>query len=175
MIKETTIADMVRINREMMLTYARTLLRSHAHLAEQVVEDAAFIAAQELHQYTEDEGFGPWIRNVIRYAVLKRFEDMGVRSYIANDQIAFGIERVFASVDALPRETWQGRCNELWKSTKRLPVSVRETLRLHYLGGQSRTKIAKKLTRNPATISKALTRARIAIGELIHNKAEEYL
>lgn len=170
------IADLIKDNREMMLSYARTLLRNHPEEVNDLVDNAAFTAAQEFHQYhSEDVQFPTWIRSVIRYEASRRLQRKGIRSYIDNDSVAYGIEKVYENLDSLPMGNWSDRLRIIWRCVMELPKNTKEILKLQYITGQDIKEIGKKVTKHPANVAKALARARIDLSARLSEKVKGYL
>lgn len=156
----------------MMLSYARTLFRNYQDQVEEVVEDAAYTAAQEFHQYyTGKDSFENWIRTVIRYEVLRRYKRMGVTSPIENDAVAFGIDKVFENLESVPASDWEKRIHILWRCVVELPKNAKNVLRLQYISGYTTKVISKKVTKSPATVAKGLAMARLKVSQRIAKKA----
>ncbi|ADE55812.1 RNA polymerase sigma factor [Coraliomargarita akajimensis] len=148
-------------HRDMMLSYASTLVAGDAHQAEDIVQEACIAAYKNLEKYDINRSFPKWIRGFVRYKALDSKRAAYRRPMIEDPDVIQGMEDVFSMFDQ-PKEdeSWKERLSLLRACTNKLNPGMREVVVLYYQIELSLKGIAEKLAINLATAGQRLSRAR---------------
>jgi RNA polymerase sigma-70 factor (ECF subfamily) len=149
--------------------YAVTLAQLRSpEIAEELTQEVFVRVHLHLHQLREPKALIGWLRRIARNEAYRWFSRRQTRSelhsYISLDEIG---EAVMDPDSASPREQAADReeLAALRKALDKLPAPQREILLLHYIDGESKSEVARKLGIHHATVGRQIDRITSALRE----------
>ena len=145
--------EVARENQDMMLVYARTLLRDES-IAREVVQEALVSAWKGMERFDVTRDVGAWLRGIVR----NKWKDVCRKQ---GRQLEFGeedLEYLESRVEALAKRP--AVFEDLADCREKLPAEMGQVVGLSYDEGLKSEAVGVKLGISAATVRKRLERAR---------------
>ena len=152
-IEKPVFGEVVSENQDMMLIYARTLLRDES-VAREVVQEALVAAWKGMERFDVTKDIGSWLRGIVR----NKWKDVCRKKGRKLDFAQEDLEYLEAKMEAL--EQRPAVFDDLAECREKLPGEMREVVALSYDEGMKSEAVGEKLGISGATVRKRLERAR---------------
>ena len=163
-------------HRDMMLSYASTLMGNDTHAAEDVVQEASLIAYRKLETFDTSRNFAKWLRGIVRIKVLENKRYTRRRPLILDPDVVSGIDEVYGLFDR-PKtcETWLDRVHLLRSCVEKLNHPMRVVVEYFYRSGLSLREIAERMRLNEMTVGQRLSRSRKLLRHCVETQLQKEL
>ena len=145
--------EVVRENQDMMLVYARTLLRDET-VAREVVQEALVAAWKGMERFDVTRDVGSWLRGIVR----NKWKDVCRKS---GRKIEFGeedLEYLESKMEALGARP--ALFDDLADCREKLPAEMQQVVALSYDEGMKSEAVGEQVGVSASTVRKRLERAR---------------
>lgn len=164
-VKKPVFGEVVRENQDMMLVYARTLLRDET-VAREVVQEALVSAWKGMARFDVTQDIGAWLRGIVR----NKWKDVCRKEGRKREFAQEDLEYLEAQMSALAQRP--AVFDDLADCRQKLPDEMGEVVSLSYDEGLKSEAVAEKLKISAATVRKRLQRARGLLKDCLeHAKA----
>ena len=155
--------QVAREHQDMMLVYARTLLRDES-LAREVVQEALVAAWKGMERFDVTRDVGSWLRGIVRNKWKDVCRKQGRKLEFANEDLEY-LEAKMEALDSRPAVF-----DDLAECRENLPPQMGEVVSLSYDEGMKSEAVGEKLGVAAATVRKRLERARMLLKECLELK-----
>lgn len=158
--KQPNFGQVAGEHQDMMLVYARTLLRDEM-AAREVVQDSLVAAWQGMERFDITRDLGSWLRGIVR----NKWKDSCRKR---GRELEFGqedLEYLESRMEALAKRP--AVFDDLADCREKLPEEMGEIVSLSYDEGLKSERVGEKLGMSGATVRKRLERARGLLKECI--------
>ena len=152
-IEKPMFGEVVRENQDMMLIYARTLLRDET-MAREVVQEAMVAAWKGMERFEVTRDIGAWLRGIVRNKWKDACRKQGRKLEFAEEDLEY-LESRMEVLEQRPAVF-----DDLEDCREKLPVEMGEVVSLSYDEGLNSEAVGKRLSITAATVRKRLERAR---------------
>jgi RNA polymerase sigma-70 factor (ECF subfamily) len=146
----------------MLFAYSRAICGDF-HAAEDVVQETALVAYQNLSHFFPGVDFDVWLRAIARRRALESRRKLA-RVRLGDDEL---IERVYAEEASDPRRDALARCLHA------LAGRMGSLVHGFYLSGTPLAKLAQELSMTPNAAKQLLYRARLQLRQCVHRRMRE--
>ena len=151
--------------------HAAVLIVYDREVAEEIVEDAFFRAAQKIHQFDERRPFGPWfLRSVINASLLEiKRQKRTVSIEETSDKEIGQIAEWLVDPGKCPEELVEDEhvYEMVWKALDQLPPEQRAAIIMRYIQNQSELEITEQVHRPLTTVKWWLRDARNRLRQIL--------
>ncbi len=162
--------------RPMLLSYTASLLYGDVDKAEDIVQEACFVAHQRLEAFRQGENFACWLRGIVRKKVLESQRAFRHERVIADSRVIEGIEEVYAVFDApaLGEEPYFERMQRWVRHcVGQLSQHLKDAIVRVYSENMSLRQAAAAENASSDAIAKRLSRARELIRQCVREQSEK--
>lgn len=152
--------QVAREHQDMMLVYARTLLRDES-VAREVVQESLVAAWKGMERFDVTRDVGSWLRGIVRNKWKDVCRKQGRKLEFANEDL----EYLEAKMEALVERP--AVFDELAECREKLPEEMGEVINLSYDEGMKSEAVGDRLGIAAATVRKRLERARALLKECL--------
>jgi RNA polymerase sigma factor (sigma-70 family) len=157
-------------NRDMILGFIFALT-GNPDLAEEIFQDVALVILEEDRKGTQVNKYLPWVREIARRRVSEYYRKWAKRRALERPSASFEevVCKAFAE-NEIPIERNHARLHHLRECLSRLSDRSREVINRFYHDRKSIRDIAHALDWQENSVKVALSRARKALADCIHDK-----
>lgn len=152
--------QVAREHQDMMLVYARTLLRDESE-AREVVQEALVAAWKGMERFDVTKDIGSWLRGIVR----NKWKDVCRKQGRKLEFVQEDLEYLESRMEALTKRP--AVFDDLAECREKLPEEMGEVVSLSYDEGMKSEAVGEKLGVSGATVRKRLERARGLLKECL--------
>ena len=153
-------AQVAREHQDMMLVYARTLLRDEL-IAREVVQDSLVSAWRGMERFDVTRDMGSWLRGIVRNKWKDVCRKEGRKKEFADEDLEY-LESQMETLTERPQVF-----DDLAECRSKLPTEMGEVVSLSYDEGMKSEAVGERLGVSSATVRKRLERARSLLKECL--------
>ena len=138
------------------------------HLADDIIQEVAELAAERFDQYDHDRPFIAWLIGIARNRIAQAYRDKGRRPIVYSSEVLDSIANAYTTM----QPTDDDRLDGLRQCMSRLSDRHRRVVELRYARQMTSEQIAEQVACSPRAVTSMLQRIRTALRKCVSQYVE---
>ena len=159
---------LAREHADMLVGFLRSLV-AQADVVDDLFQETMLAACRRLGDYDRTRAFGPWLRGIATKLVLRHRARHARDVMRCDDAVLDALETRFQEAGAAP-DAFRETLDRLRTCLGRLPVKLRDAIRLAYEQGLRLREVGKSMGASEEAVKKRLQRGRRLLAECLDSE-----
>lgn len=139
------------------------------HLADDILQEVAELAAEKFEQYDHDRPFIAWLIGIARNRIAQAYRERGRRPIVYSSEVLDSIANAYTTM----QPTEDDRLDGLHNCMAKLSDRHRRVIELRYARQMSSQQIADQVSCSPRAVTSMLQRIRTALRKCVSQYVED--